>query len=348
MAPAPKNNIKKTSKYLKSKSSVIARKERVIAMKKAILPLQRMYRFKNAAKAARLEMGIVDDEAPSQYPFLLLGNEPEIRIPDTLKRIDTRFNLIATGGINALKIIKELIAWESFLYTPTMPIPKLFIMDFSDKAAPSWKFIKKLFANLPTYNDIEEPLNLERFIQYAPDAYDDLQNAQPIDICKQTVYLLNELIDKWDSEQYNFFREVVLGATILCNDWRDFHTHHSLSTHLHGQQNYVYSSNIIECIQRYYDQEYTIEENLEDNKDFVEDICKYNPLLTIYARTSIIKYNAINHKLCPDNHLFISGANPNVHLQELSQPHLSPINKVEYLEHLKKYPHIKARTNHTM
>lgn len=303
------------------------------ATKLAILPLQRNYRLKHAAYYAKKEIGLLEDEMVN-YSFFLNGNEPRISIDKEFKCTDTKFNLVATGGLTALRIIKELIDWEKLEISAKTPTPKLFIVDYSFEAKKAWIFIKKIFANIERYEDINSRLDISSFIPYAPERYYDFGTNNPEQVCKVTIKCIYKIIEQGNAIQYNFLRNVVLQATLISNDWRSEFTHQPLAKHLKGQVNYVYSSNIIECIQRFKDSRFTTYESKMISINLITDICNYEPVLSIYARTSRTYFSSIGDGFHPTSHLFISGADPKNHWHQLSDPNFAPLTKNDYLEYV--------------
>jgi hypothetical protein len=307
---------------------------------KAIVSLQRMYRLKNIAHFAKKELKLYNMDM-TDYHFRIFGNEPWITVEADCKTADTKFNLISTGGMNTLLMLRELIAWDEVISSESTAIPKLFVIDYSDDALVFWKFIKKLMLSLNSLEELNVLLAKAKVKEfdahylklsfYVPKKFDDRHQHEPQVIYTHILSGMKQLITS--EQQFSLIKAVVIKSSIVGRDWRDAHLHAALAELIKGQRNYVYSSNIIECILQA-SEKYTIEHSQRDVEQFTQAVCNYNPVLSLYARTSLKKFKEIDG-LLPNAHMYFISADPQIHLAHLRDKTLAPLTKADQVEYLK-------------
>lgn len=327
-----------------------------VKFEKSIRSLQFRYRANHLSNQVKKQLGLAQTYESADYPFFMNGNEPNIPVSYNNKIRDTNFTLVSTGGLKAFEIINTGLAWSEIdLLSLNLVTPKLFVIDYSKEAKVFWKFVKKLFIENQTYEDMcnilydirDKKFDFEssKAFKYAPEniryphSINTRQGCYEV-IVERFIYMPHM------HDRFNFIRNIIVMATFCGNNWFEKKFFANLAQHVNSKATYVYCSNILDCTLGVRESSQTQEQHEFAVKNFVSSVCSLNPILTIYSRTPLSLFETGNG-LIPEALVGVGSNNVERHIAALRNPKLAPLTAADYEEYKKAKQPCHKRCNYT-
>ncbi len=229
--------------------------------------LQRFFRRHMARKIKQLKVAEL-----KKLPADFLGNDPSITNLEQYAATEGHVALIATSGVRAI-----LLACELNEKNKTACIPKIFLIDYSERVDFMWKSMKAIAENNTTVENFL--IGLSEFLSenvWLKNSSDDAE-------IRFFKYLFNLY-------SFDYVRKIILGTVFLRQDWENTSTFYKLKNYFKEaniKNKYVYASNIVAC-------------SPKSAHAILKNIQKIDAKLSIHTNLNILKHKPDTVYLCPD------------------------------------------------
>lgn len=183
---------------------------------------------------------------------------PEIAINE--KSTDGNFVLVASGGLENIVLISNIIDWDAyFALVDEVPVlsddmvPDLIIIADSQRALAFWMFLRRLIAMfnsvdaIKDYSDalINSPWTtfLDPLLAYCAKNVDLSPNYNAI---ANVTELIIEIIDLIDEERYEIFTRILSKSCIISNFWSNTALFMKIASAVAGRQVFINAGDSVE------------------------------------------------------------------------------------------------------
>lgn len=212
------------------------------------------------------------DNKLTDHKTYSIGNDPDMpQELNTFNEPHKKIALIATSGMRAV--------WIACLLGNKIQIPKIFLIDNSEKVHKFWEGIRSIIQTAQNQDDFI--FNLEIFL---------IKNE---DVCYNEFELPDYFRVLFDSYSFDYIRRIILHTSLIKQSWADTETFIKIKNfiELHKiTKTFLYPSNIVSC------------ENPDNYDTILKNIEQLSPVLTIHTDLSLDEH--------PKNVFLITDQNP--------------------------------------
>lgn len=269
--------------------ALIAERKAQLKSTKAATLIQSRWR---GYRVRKLKINPPQVTSPSHLLPYVISNEPQVLLPETIK-LKEYFVMVGTSTLANLFWLKESIVNPTLLKDGC--IPKLYIVDYCSNVKTFWMMLKKIIAHAETLQ------SFEKSVLEAKDPLQALCQGAGDRAARDIIYGFDLLVNEGNStnitaaQWYNYFRNVIGNATIICDDWANPAVFEYIKSWTQSHVPIVvYASNIIEYVGYNNIRISAMEERKAHVEKIINNIETLGPKYTIHMRTSMKRLSALN------------------------------------------------------